>query len=218
MWWKCFSVESERFSRTFSSRDPDVPSPDPPSLGCISSTVRKSFSDVCVRKPISAFGCRPYRYGDSGGRAPSMYWDRSRERWWGVQLRSSLDTSNMKTHSWSPLGLWSMMCQCRWETITDIHTNKHKPTRAFNPNDEPKILAMHDPAPPFTWRDDRKEALLISSVLISKEMWESNMSITQNVIKRSEVSFKLSHLNRHVHLRCNFERCGITLFPQIIFY
>lgn len=134
MWWKCFSVECERFSRTFSSRDPDVPSPDPPSLGCISSTVRKSFSDVCVRKPISAFGCRPYRYGDSGGRAPSMYWDRSRERWWGVQLRSSLDWTTHLTwrhiHGvhWAS-GLWCVSADERpSQTFTQTNTNQHEPS------------------------------------------------------------------------------------------
>ena len=46
---------------TFSSRVEDAPPPLPDSLGCSSKTVLKSFSEVAVRKPISAFGWRPYR-------------------------------------------------------------------------------------------------------------------------------------------------------------
>lgn len=45
----------------FSSRDTPVPAPESVSFGCISRTVRNSFSEVTVRKPISALGCRPYR-------------------------------------------------------------------------------------------------------------------------------------------------------------
>ena len=45
--------------RTFSSLTAPAPSPAWLSRGCSSSTVRKSFSDVWVRKPISAFGWRP---------------------------------------------------------------------------------------------------------------------------------------------------------------
>ena len=44
----------------------------PPSLGWSSKTVLKSFSEVAVRNPISALGCRPYRTGDSGGRLSVM--------------------------------------------------------------------------------------------------------------------------------------------------
>ena len=46
---------------TFSSRVDVAPPPLPDSLGCSSKTVLKSFSEVAVRKPISAFGWRPYR-------------------------------------------------------------------------------------------------------------------------------------------------------------
>ena len=46
---------------TFSSRVEVAPPPLPDSLGCSSKTVLKSFSEVAVRKPISAFGWRPYR-------------------------------------------------------------------------------------------------------------------------------------------------------------
>ena len=45
--------------RTFSSRAAPAPSPAWLSRGCSSSTVRKSFSEVWVRKPISAFGWSP---------------------------------------------------------------------------------------------------------------------------------------------------------------
>lgn len=48
-------------SPAFSSRDTPAPAPESLSLGCISRTVRNSFSEVTVRKPISALGCRPYR-------------------------------------------------------------------------------------------------------------------------------------------------------------
>ena len=50
---------------TFSSRVEVAPPPLPDSLGCSSKTVLKSFSEVAVRKPISALGWRPYRWGDS---------------------------------------------------------------------------------------------------------------------------------------------------------
>ena len=50
---------------TFSSRVEVAPPPLPDSRGCSSKTVLKSFSEVAVRKPISAFGWRPYRWGDS---------------------------------------------------------------------------------------------------------------------------------------------------------
>ena len=46
---------------TFSSRVEVAPPPLPDSLGCSSKTVLKSFSEVAVKKPISAFGWRPYR-------------------------------------------------------------------------------------------------------------------------------------------------------------
>lgn len=46
-------------SPTLSSLVAATPSPARRSLGCSSSTVRKSFSEVWVKKPISALGWRP---------------------------------------------------------------------------------------------------------------------------------------------------------------
>lgn len=43
-------------SLAFSSRETPAPPPASDSLGCISKTVRKSLSEVTVRKPISALG------------------------------------------------------------------------------------------------------------------------------------------------------------------
>ncbi len=57
----CFAMKNPQICErtTFSSLV--APAPDPPdeSLGCISRTVRNRFSEVVVRKPISALGCRP---------------------------------------------------------------------------------------------------------------------------------------------------------------
>lgn len=61
------------FLITFSSLVTVCPPEPPVSRGCISKTVLNRFSAVIVRKPISAFGCNPYKYGDSGGIASSMY-------------------------------------------------------------------------------------------------------------------------------------------------
>ena len=45
----------------------------PASLGCISKTVLNKFSELVVKNPTSAFGCKPYKYGDSGGKLSSIY-------------------------------------------------------------------------------------------------------------------------------------------------
>jgi len=58
---------------TFSSRVGPAPAPELESRGISSRMVRKRLSDVVVRKSISAFGCKPYKYGLSGGRTSSMY-------------------------------------------------------------------------------------------------------------------------------------------------
>jgi len=60
--WDCNHVQI-----TFSSGVTVAPPEAPASRGCISNTVRNKFSEVVVRKPISALGCKPYRYGDSRG-------------------------------------------------------------------------------------------------------------------------------------------------------
>ena len=70
LYWDNKALEGEE---TFSSLVAPPPAPAEESLGCISRTVRNRFSEVVVRKPISAFGWRPYKYGLSGGRLSSMY-------------------------------------------------------------------------------------------------------------------------------------------------
>lgn len=50
---RCAEAEA---ALAFSSRETPAPPPASDSLGCISKTVRKSLSEVMVRKPISALG------------------------------------------------------------------------------------------------------------------------------------------------------------------
>ena len=54
-----FSMMSSTIVFTFSSLVVVWPLPPPDSLGWSSKTVRKSFSEVVVRNPISALGCKP---------------------------------------------------------------------------------------------------------------------------------------------------------------
>ena len=54
-----FYLESMKYDNT--NLVVTIPPPPPASLGWSSNTVLKSFSEVAVRKPISALGWRPYK-------------------------------------------------------------------------------------------------------------------------------------------------------------